>query len=351
MLFEPISLRSVKLRNRLGVSPMCMYSAREGVVNDFHVAHLAARAMGGFGLIITEATAVEARGRITDRCAGLWEDGHIEPWARVTRLVKTHGAVIGVQLAHAGRKASCSAPFENGGPLTDARAWPTIGITSEPFDPRFPASTALDATITQQVIDSFGRAAQRAVRAGFDLVEIHAAHGYLLHASYSPLSNTRTDDLGGSFDNRIKLLLAVTRRVRSNLPDSMPVLVRLSTIDWHEKGWSIDDSVELSRRLKREGVDLIDCSSGGAVTGLKIHAGPGYQVGFAGSIRRGAGIATAAVGMIDTPEQARQIVDRGDADVVLLGRAALRDPHWPMHAARTLGVEPPTPPKQYLRAW
>jgi 2,4-dienoyl-CoA reductase-like NADH-dependent reductase (Old Yellow Enzyme family) len=351
MLFDPLSLRSVTLRNRTGVSPMCMYSAEQGVVNDFHLAHLAARAMGGFGLIVTEATAVEARGRITDRCAGIWDDSHIEPWARATRLAKAHGAVIGVQLAHAGRKASCSAPFENGGPLTDARAWPTIGITSEPFDARFPASTAMDATIAKQVIDAFGHAAQRAVHAGFDLVEIHAAHGYLLHASYSPLSNTRADDLGGSFDNRVTLLTSVVRRVRSHIPDSMPLLVRLSTIDWHERGWSIDDSIELARRLKREGVDLIDCSSGGAVAGLKIHAKPGYQVGFAGAIRRGAGIATAAVGMIDTPEQAKQIVEQGDADVVLLGRAALRDPHWPMHAAKTLGVAPPTPPKQYLRAW
>ncbi len=353
-LFAPLTLRSVTLRNRIGLSPMCMYSSEDGLANDWHLMHLGARAAGGVGLVIAEATAVVPEGRITPGDAGLWSDRHIEPLARINRLLKAQGAVPGIQLAHAGRKASAARPCDGGAHLADsAGGWPTVAPSAVAFgDTLTKVPHALTVEEIVGVQSAFVAAARRALAAGYAWLELHGAHGYLAHQFLSPLSNHRTDRYGGSFENRTRYLLETTRAVRAVWPEHLPLTVRLSCTDWVEGGWTIDESVELSLQLKAAGVDLIDCSSGGSAPGAKIPVGAGYQVPFAERIRREAGIATAAVGMITEPMQADQIVRHGQADLVLLARELLRDPNWPLHAARALHVKPlPTPPVQYARAF
>ncbi|MES1180344.1 MAG: NADH:flavin oxidoreductase/NADH oxidase [Verrucomicrobiota bacterium] len=351
-LFSPFTLRSVTLRNRVGVSPMCQYSAEDGVANDWHLVHLGSRAVGGAGLVIVEATAVAPEGRITPGCLGLWGEQHIEPLARIAKFVKAHGAVAGIQIAHAGRKASADLPWNGGAHLSDAQGgWETIAPSAIPFGgnlgkiPR----TMNEADIAR-VQDDFVATARRALTAGFNFLELHAAHGYLFNEFLSPLANQRTDQYGGSFENRVRLLVDTTRAVRKVWPDHLPLAVRISAIDWKEGGWQIEDSIALAKLLKAEGVDLMDCSSGGVISDAKITVAPGYQVPFAEKIRHGADIPTAAVGFITEPKQADDIVRGGRADVVLLARQMLVDPYWPAHAAKALGHKLP-PPNQYARAW
>ena len=351
-LFQPLTLRSVTLRNRIGVSPMCQYSAEDGVANDWHDVHYGSRAVGGAGLVIVEATAVAPEGRITPGCLGLWGEQHIAPLARVAQLVKSHGAVAGIQIGHAGRKASAALPWHGGAHLSEAQGgWETIAPSAIPFgDTLTKVPRAMTGADIARVQNEFVATAQRALTAGFELLELHAAHGYLFNELLSPLANHRTDQYGGSFENRIRLLLDTTRAVRKVWPEHLPLAARISVIDWKEGGWQIEDSIALAKLLKAEGVDLLDCSSGGVVADAKIIVVPGYQVPFAEKIRHGANLATAAVGFITEAKQADDIVRHGQADVVLLARQFLRDPYWPATAARTLGYKLP-PPNQYARAW
>jgi 2,4-dienoyl-CoA reductase-like NADH-dependent reductase (Old Yellow Enzyme family) len=348
-LFQPFTLREVTTRNRVGVSPMCQYSSTDGLANDWHVQHLASRALGGAGLVLAEATAVEARGRISPHDLGLWKDAQVEPLARVVRNIESHGAVPGIQLAHAGRKAGTARPWEGGQPLGEA-GWEPVAPSPVPFTSAYRVPTAASAGDLATLRAAFREAAVRARAAGFRWLELHAAHGYLLHSFLSPLSNQRQDGYGGSFEQRIRFPLEVVRDVRRVWPERLPLAVRLSCSDWVDGGWSIDDSIELARRLAGEGVDLIDCSSGGSTPLALVPAAPGYQVGFAAAIRRAVGIPTAAVGLITEAAQAEAIIADAQADLVLIGRAFLRDPYWALHAARTLGAPAPIPP-QYLRAF
>ena len=353
-LFTPLTIKSITLRNRIGVSPMCMYSSEDGVANDWHLVHLGARATGGAGLIIAEATAVSPEGRISPGDAGIWADKHVEPLARINRFVKAHGAVAGIQIAHAGRKASAARPWEGGGHLADdAGGWPVVGPSAVAFGGDLKkVPEALSVEGIKQVQSDFVAATKRSLAAGYEWLEVHGAHGYLAHQFLSPLSNARTDEYGGTFENRIRFLLETVKATRAVWPERLPFTVRLSCTDWIEGGWSAEESVELAKRLKAEGVDLVDCSTGGGVNGAKVPVGPGYQVPFAERIRREAGIATAAVGLITEPAQADEIVRSGKADLVLLARESLRDPNWPLRAAKTLGVkEPVSPPIQYARAF
>jgi 2,4-dienoyl-CoA reductase-like NADH-dependent reductase (Old Yellow Enzyme family) len=353
-LFEPLSLKSITLRNRIGISPMCMYSSDDGVANDWHQVHLGARAAGGAGLIIAEATAVSPEGRITPGDAGIWDDKHIEPLARITRFIKSQGAVAGIQIAHAGRKASAARPWEGAGHLADnAGGWPVVSASAVAFGGDLDkVPVALSVEGIQHVQADFVAAAKRSLAAGYEWLEVHAAHGYLLHQFLSPLSNARVDAYGGIFENRIRFLLETVRALRAVWPERLPFTVRLSCTDWIEGGWSIEETIALVLRLKAEGVDLIDCSSGGGAQGAKIPVGPGYQVKFAEQVKREAGILTAAVGLITEPAQAEEIVQSGKADLVLLARESLRDPNWPLRAARALGVtERLSPPVQYARAF
>ncbi len=352
-LFDPLTIRSVTLRNRIGVSPMCQYSAVEGMANDWHLVHLGSRAVGGAGLVMVEATSVSPEGRISPHDVGIWTDAHAMSLARIAQFVAQHGAVPGIQIAHAGRKASRPRPWDGDRPVPIAEGgWPVVGPSACAFADGWAVPSALDAEGLAKVRDDFRAATQRARDAGFTWLEIHAAHGYLLHSFLSPLSNTRTDAYGGSFENRTRLLIEVVRVVRSEWGAELPVAVRLSCSDWTEGGWAIEDSIALSRVLKTEHVDVVDCSSGGNVAGAAIPVGAGYQVPFADAIRREAGIATAAVGMITQPMQADEIIRNGRADVVLLAREMLRDPYWPLHAARALHVKGGAPvPSQYLRAY
>ncbi len=351
MLLDPLALRGVTLRNRIGASPMCQYSAVEGRATDWHLVHLGGLAQGGAGLVLAEATAVEARGRISAADLGLWEDGQVEPLARVVRFVQGQGAVAGVQLAHAGRKGSVRAPWDRGGEqLPGAEGgWQPVGPSAVPFAPGHPVPSPLDEAGIAAVVAGFVGAARRALAAGFEVVEVHAAHGYLLHQFLSPLSNRRDDRWGGSFENRTRLVREVVAAVRAVWPERLPLLVRVSATDWLPGGWDPDQTVELARQLRALGVDLIDCSSGGLSAAAKVPVGPGYQVPFAERVRREAEVATAAVGMITTPEQAEGILRAGQADLVLLARELLRDPRFPLRAAAALGVDGPWP-RQYLRA-
>ena len=351
-LFQPLTIRSVTLRNRIGVSPMCQYSATDGFANDWHYVHYGSRAVGGAGLVLVEATAVAPEGRITPGCLGLWSDQHIEPLARIATFVKKHGAAAGIQIAHAGRKASANLPWNGGQHLSEAEGgWPTLAPSAVPFGGDLPkVPRAMTEADIQRVQNDFVAATKRARAAGFNWLELHAAHGYLFNEFLSPLTNQRTDKYGGSFENRTRLLLDTTRAVREAWPDELPLTVRLSAIDWKDGGWQIEDSLALAKRLKAAGVDLIDTSSGGLVPDAKIKVEPGYQVAFAERIRRDANIATAAVGFITEAKQADDIVREGRADVVLLAREFLRDAYWPAHAAKILGQKI-TPPNQYLRAW
>ncbi len=351
-LFEPLTVRGITLRNRIGVSPMCMYSYSDGFSNDWQVIHLGARAAGGAGLVISEATAVEPRGRITPFDVGLWSDAHIESLARMTRVVKSNGAVAGVQLAHAGRKASTARPWENGKPILpdNPQGWSVIGPSPLAFNEEFSIPHELSLAEIKEVQESFRLATRRALAAGFEWLELHAAHGYLIHSFYSPLSNQRTDQYGESFENRIRFLLETVQTVRLEWPEHLPLTVRISGTDWVDGGWSMTDSVELARRLKAEDVDLIDCSSGGNAAQAKIPVGPGYQVPISEAVKRGANILTATVGLITDPLQADEIIRNGQADVVLLGREMLRNPYWALHAAQALKQAASVPP-QYLRAF
>ncbi|MBC6605904.1 NADH:flavin oxidoreductase/NADH oxidase [Hymenobacter sp. BT188] len=349
-LFSPLRLREVELKNRIAVSPMCQYSSEDGFANDWHLVHLGSRAVGGAGLIIFEATAVSPEGRITPDDLGLWKDEHIAGLQRITSFITAHGAVPGVQLAHAGRKASISSPWKGNQPVPATEGgWQTVAPSALPFRPTDPTPLALDEAGLQKVIDDFRAATRRALTAGFKVIEIHGAHGYLLHEFFSPLSNQRTDNYGDSFENRIRLLLEVTAAVRETWPAEYPLFVRISATDWVEGGWTIDDSVALARELKNYGVDLIDASTGGNVPDAKIPAGPGYQVEFAGRIRQETGMPTGSVGIITTAEQAEEILASGQADLVLLAREFLRDPYFPLHAAQKLDVDLSWP-VQYERA-
>jgi 2,4-dienoyl-CoA reductase-like NADH-dependent reductase (Old Yellow Enzyme family) len=349
-LFTPLKLRDVEFRNRIFVAPMCQYSAEGSRPGAWHMVHLGSRAVGGAGLVIVEATAVAPEGRISPADLGLWSDDLGEAFRPLVGFIKSQGAAAGIQIAHAGRKASTAPPWE-GDAYVDARhgGWQPVGPSPEPFGPGFPAPRELTAGEIEDLVHAFGEAARRARDAGFDVVEIHAAHGYLLHEFLSPLTNHRADRFGGSLEHRMAFPLAVVARVREVWPASRPLFVRISATDWVEGGWSIDDSVELARRMKVLGVDLVDCSSAGAVAQARVPVGPGYQVPLAAAVRRGAGVATGAVGMVTGAEQAEQILATGEADAVLMGRELLRNPYWPLMAARERGAEVEWP-KQYLRA-
>lgn len=350
-LFEPLQLGNVRLNNRIGVSPMCEYSSVDGFASDWHLVHLGSRAVGGAGLIISEATAVSPEGRITPNDLGIWKDEHIPFLKRITTFLKEHGSVAGVQLAHAGRKASHQSPWKGGELLApdEEGGWQAVAPSAIPFKAETHPPVALDKAGIQKVISDFQHAATRSVQAGFQLIEIHAAHGYLLHEFYSPLSNQRTDEYGGSFANRIRLLLEVVAAVREAVDKDFPVIVRISATDWVEGGWTIDDSVLLAKALKKAGVLLIDCSSGGNVGHVKIPVGPLYQTSFAERIKKETGIFTGAVGMITTAQQAEEIVAGGKADIVFMARQFLREPYFPLHAARELGTDMRWP-VQYERA-
>lgn len=351
-LFTPLTVRSVTLRNRIGVSPMCQYSAVDGLANDWHFVHLGSRAVGGAGLVIVEATAVSPEGRITPGCMGLWSDKHIEPLARIAKFVKEQGAVAGIQIAHAGRKGSADLPWRGGAHLSaEQGGWEIIAPSAIAFGDNLPkVPRAMTEADIARVQNDFVATARRALTAGFQWLELHAAHGYLFNEFLSPLSNHRTDKYGGSFENRTRLLVDTARAVRKVWPDNLPLAVRISAIDWMPNGWQIEDSVALAKLLKAEGVDLVDCSSGGLVPEAKIETKPCYQVPFAEKVRHGAQIKTAAVGFITEPKQADDIIRSGKADIALLARQMLVDPYWPAHAARALGQKI-TPPNQYLRAW
>ncbi|MFK2905539.1 NADH:flavin oxidoreductase/NADH oxidase [Dyella ginsengisoli] len=350
-LFEPLPQRSLTLRNRLVVAPMCQYSASDGLPDHWHLVHLGSRAVGGAALVISEATAVSAQGRISPGDTGIWNEAQREAWAPIAAFIKQQGAIAGIQLAHAGRKASAQRPWEGGGPLAaEAGAWSTLAPSAIAFDEGWHVPQALDQAGIDQVIDDFRTAARRALAAGFQLAEVHAAHGYLLHQFLSPLSNQRTDRYGGSFENRTRLVREVVSAVREVWPAELPVWLRISATDWVEGGWDAAQSVALARMVKELGVDLVDVSSGGLVPHVKIPVGPGYQVPFAAQIRREADIATGAVGMIDEPVQAEAVIADGAADVVLQARESLRDPYFPRRAAKALGATLHVP-LQYLRSW
>ena len=351
-LFSPITLRDVTARNRVWVSPMCQYSATDGVPNDWHLVNLGSFASGGAGLVFTEATAVVPEGRISPEDTGLWNDEQQAAWARIVDFLHSQGAVAGIQLAHAGRKASTQAPWVGRGAVADADGgWTPVAPSAKPFPGLREDPEALDADGIREVVTAFGDSAERALAAGFDVLEIHAAHGYLLHEFLSPLSNERDDEYGGSFDNRVRLLLEVVAEVRGRIPGGTPIVVRISGTDWTEGGWDVEQSTRLAGLLKDAGVDLVDVSSGGNVA-AQIPVGPGYQVPLAERVRT-AGLPTGAVGLITEPKQAEEIVATGQADVVLLARVLLREPHWALRAAHELGVEVGDGiewPNQYLRA-
>lgn len=350
-LFSPLTIRDVTLRNRIAVSPMCEYSSDDGFATDWHLVHLGSRAVGGAALVITEATAVASEGRISPHDLGIWKDEHVETLARCVAFIKSQEAVAGIQLAHAGRKASTDVPWRGGKFLTVEQGgwWPIFAPSAIPYYDVNPEPEALDKAGIDRIIGGFADAARRSLDAGFEVIELHAAHGYLMHEFLSPLSNHRTDEYGGSFENRVRFTKEIVARVREVWPDRLPLFVRISATDWAEGGWDIDQSVELAKIIGPMGVDLIDCSSGALVAGAKIPIGPGYQTHFAERIRRETGVATGAVGMITAPEQSNEIISGGRADIVLLAREMLRDPYFALHAAKALKAEVRWP-EQYLRA-
>jgi 2,4-dienoyl-CoA reductase-like NADH-dependent reductase (Old Yellow Enzyme family) len=350
-LFSPIEIGSVTLKNRIVVSPMCQYSSDDGFASDWHLVHLGSRAVGGAALIFTEAAAVEARGRISPQDLGIWKDEHVPMLTRIAQFLEKNGALPGIQLAHAGRKASTQAPWLGNRQIAEKDGgWQPVAPSAVPFRPADQPSAALTKSGIQEVIEAFAAAVKRSRAAGFRVIEIHAAHGYLLHEFLSPLSNRREDEYGGSFDNRIRFLCETVQAVRAEWPAPHPLFVRISCTDWVEGGWTIDDSVQLALRLRELSVDLIDCSSGGSSLQQQIPVGPGYQVPFACRIRQEAQIRTGAVGLITTAQQPDRIVSQGEADVVLLAREMLRDPYFPLHAATALGHRA-EPPIQYARAY
>ncbi len=349
-LFTPFSLRGVTFRNRIFVAPMCMYSSLDGVANDWHLVHLGSRAVGGAGLVMVEATAVSPEGRISPHDSGLWDDRQAEAFRPITRFLRAHGAIPAIQLGHAGRKASTDVPWRGGGfLLPEGGGWQPLAPSPVLFAPGRSLPRELTVEDLDRIEARFSAAAGRALAAGFEVVEVHMAHGYLLHQFLSPHANRRSDAFGGSLENRLRFPLRVARAVRAAWPQDRPVFARLSVTDWTEGGWDLAQSVILSRELQALGIDLIDCSSGAISPDESIPAGPGFQVPFAAAIRREAGIATGAVGFITAPVQAEQIVATGQADAVFLARELLRDPYWPLHAASALGVDLPWP-EQYQRA-
>jgi 2,4-dienoyl-CoA reductase-like NADH-dependent reductase (Old Yellow Enzyme family) len=351
LLHTPITFRDAEFRNRAWVSPMCQYSSREGMPTDWHLVHLGARATGGAGCVIVEATAVTPEGRISPDDSGIWSDAHAEAFRRITAFLDEHGAVPGIQIAHAGRKASNAAPWLGGAALgPEERGWQPVGPSAVAYDDGWHVPDALSEPAIAEVVEAFAAAARRSHAAGFRLLEIHAAHGYLLHEFMSPLSNLRSDGYGGDFAGRVRITLEVVAAVRAAWPADLPLAVRLSASDWVEGGWTLADSVELSKLLVPLGVDLVDCSSGGLSPEQRITLGPGYQVPFAAAIRHETGVATGAVGLITEPQHAEAILQAGEADVVLLGRESLRDPSWPLRAAAELGEASGDWPPQYERA-
>ena len=351
-LFSPLTIRGLTLPNRIVVSPMCQYSSEDGFANDWHFVHLGSRAVGGAALILTEASAVLPEGRISPQDLGIWKDEHVEFLARIFRFLEAQGSIPGMQLAHAGRKASTDAPWKGSKPLgVEAGGWKPIFAPSPlPFAEGYQTPQELDLDGIARVCNAYAQAAQRAQAAGAKVIEIHAAHFYLIHSFLSPLSNSRTDSYGGSFENRIRFLCETVTAVRRIWPEEYPLFIRISATDWLEDGWTIEDSIVLARQLHSLGVDLIDCSSGGNLPNVAIPVGPGYQTPFASRIRQETGIATAAVGMISAAAQADHIIRSGQADLVVMAREFLRHPYWPLHAARELGHSVPEPP-QYLRAF
>jgi 2,4-dienoyl-CoA reductase-like NADH-dependent reductase (Old Yellow Enzyme family) len=348
-LFSPLTLRSLTFAHRVFVSPMCQYSSDNGMPNEWHFVHLGSRAVGGAALVMVEASGVTPEGRITPWDAGIWSAEHAAAWKPVAEFIRAQGSVPAIQLAHAGRKASCNKPWLGGKPLAPGEGgWTTLGPSEIAFG-TYPSPRAMTRAEITATVEDFRQAARHAIAAGFDVAEVHGAHGYLLHSFCSALSNRREDEYGGTLDNRMRLPLEVARAVREAWPDDKPVFYRISASDWAEGGWEIEQSIQLCRRLKQIGVDLIDCSSGGNIAEQKIRLGPGYQVPFAEAIRAGAQMPTGAVGLIADAAQAEQIVFHGQADAVFLARALLRDPYWPRHAARELGVKLPGP-NQYARS-
>jgi 2,4-dienoyl-CoA reductase-like NADH-dependent reductase (Old Yellow Enzyme family) len=350
ILFTPLQLRELKFRNRIFVSPMCQYSSDDGMPTDWHLVHLGSRAVGGAGLVMVEATAVSPEGRISSWDSGIWSDAHAEALARIAAFIRQQGAVPAIQLAHAGRKGSTDTPWRGGGPIRPENGgWEPLAPSALPFAPGHNLPRAMSAEDMEEVAEQFRAAALRARDAGFEVVELHMAHGYLLHEFLSPLSNRREDHYGGTLENRVRLPMQIAHSVREAWPQNLPVFTRISATDWVEGGWDLEQSLQLARGLKEAGIDLIDCSSGGLVPDATIPVGPGYQTPFATAVRQQVGVATGAVGLITDPVQAEQIVATGLADAVFLARELLRDPYWPMHAARELGAEFAWPP-QYERA-
>ena len=349
-LFSPLSIKDITLRNRIAISPMCQYSATDGFANDWHLVHYGSRAVGGASLIIQEATAVSPEGRISPGDLGLYKEEHIKKLCQITEFIHEHGAVAGIQLAHAGRKAGCARPWEGSKQLqANEGGWTTVAPSALAFNPDDAVPHALDSDGIKKVITDFKSSAERALQAGFKLIEIHAAHGYLIHQFLSPLSNQRKDGYGGSFDNRIRLLLEIVKEVQTVWPQNLPLFVRISATDWADGGWNIEEAIKLSAILKQNGVDLIDCSSGGLVPYAKIPLAPGYQVEFAERIKKEAGILTGTVGLITEAQQAEDILENGQADLILIARASLRDPYFTLHAAHILGDDIEWP-LQYKRA-
>jgi len=349
-LLSPLKIKDITFRNRVAISPMCMYTSMDGFANDWHLVHLGSRAVGGAALIIQEATAVSPEGRISPGDLGLYKDAQIEMLQRITHFIHEHNSVAGIQLAHAGRKAGCAKPWEGGRQLKQQDGgWKTVAPSALNFYPEDNLPQELDEEGIAKVIDDFRSAAARALKAGYKVVEIHAAHGYLVHQFLSPLSNHRTDKYGGSFENRIRLLQEILIEVRTVWPQNLPLFVRISATDWAEGGWNADEAVQLAAILKNMGVDLVDCSSGGLVPHQKIPLGPGYQVPFAERLKKETGILTGSVGLITEAQQAEDILQKDQADLILIARESLRDPNFALNAAKILGDDIEWP-LQYLRA-
>ena len=350
-LFSPLIIRNIELKNRIAVSPMCQYSSINGVPTDWHLVHLGSRTVGGAGLILTEATAVSPEGRISPDDAGIWNEEQANAYKRITAFMKSQNSIPGIQLAHAGRKASTYSPLQGSGKVNlENGGWKTFAPSAISFGDKYPDPEEMNENDIKFVIDQFAQAAKRSITAGFEIIELHMAHGYLIHEFLSPISNQRTDQYGGSLENRSRFAIEITKSVRDTIPDGTPLFVRISSTDWVDGGWDIDQSVQLAKWLKDIGVDLIDCSSGGNISNAKIPAGPGYQIPFAQKIKKEANILTGGVGFITSAEQAEQIIKTEQADLVLLAREMLRDPYWPLHAAKKLNVDSEDFPKQYLRA-
>ena len=349
-LFDPLPIRGITLQNRIVVSPMCQYSSHDGFANDWHLVHLGGFAVGGASLVFTEATAVTPEGRITSGDLGIWKDAHIEFLSRISRFMAGQGIVPAMQLAHAGRKASTQRPWEGADAVpVEQGGWVPVAPSAVAYSDHYAMPRAISKEEIRGVVDAFAQAARRALEAGFRILEIHGAHGYLMHEFFSPLSNFRTDEYGGSFENRTRIAREVVTAVRKQMPDETPLFIRISATDWKEGGWDVDQAVELAKQLKPLGVDLVDCSSAGLVHDQKIIAGPGFQVRFSERIRREANVMTGTVGMIETKEQVAEILANNKADLVFMAREFLRDPHWPLRAAREL-KHPTSWPAQYLRA-